>query len=114
MEGRTFLRTCLTGAVFAVLFSAQTWAGKPVASVSDSTIANGVYVEGVDLSGMTPEEAENALQAKADSMASTPVNLKYGDNVITASLADFGYACTNLDIVDSLVPIGKSGNIVER
>lgn len=114
MKRGTFLRICLTGAAAAALFSVQTMAGKPVASVSDPTIANGVHVEGIDLSGMTPEEAKGALQARVDALASTPVNLRYGSNVITSSLADFGYACTNLDIVDSLVPIGKSGNIVER
>ena len=64
--------------------------------------------------GMTPEQAKAALQAKADALASTPVNLRMGENIITTSLAELGYTCTNLDIVDSLVPIGKSGNIVER
>ena len=98
----------------SVLFSIHVYAGKPVASVSDTTIANGVIVEGVDLSGMTPDEARAALQAKADSLAATSVNLRLGENVITSTLADLGYSCTNLDIVDSLIPIGKSGNIVER
>ena len=89
-------------------------AAKPVASSSDTTIANGVTVEGVDLSGMSPDEAREALKQKADALGSTRVNLQIGGNVITSSLNDLGYRCTNLDIVDSLVPIGKSGNIVER
>ena len=67
-----------------------------------------------DLTGMTPEEARQALSDKADSLAATAVNLRLGDNVITCSLADLGYSCTNLNIVDSLMTIGKSGNIVER
>ena len=100
--------------MLAALFSLRAAADRPVASVSDSTIASGVSVEGVDLSGMTPDQAKDALQAKADSLASTPVTLRYGSSLICATLADFGYTCTNLDIVDSLVPIGKSGNIVER
>lgn len=114
MKRRTFHRTVLAFLAAAALFSIQAQAGKPVASASDTTIANGVYVEGVDLSGMTPEQAKDALKAKADSMAATAVNLRLGDRVITTSLADLGYSCTNLDIVDSLVPIGKSGNIVQR
>jgi vancomycin resistance protein YoaR len=114
VKRRTFFRTVLAGSMLAALFSLRAAADRPVASVSDSTIASGVSVEGVDLSGMTPDQAKDALQAKADSLASTPVTLRYGSSLICATLADFGYTCTNLDIVDSLVPIGKSGNIVER
>ena len=114
MRRGSFLRALLCSSALAVLFSIQVKAAKPVASASDTTIANGVHVEGVDLSGMTPDAAKQALQAKADSLAATKVNLRLGDNTITSSLADLGYTCTNLDIVDSLVPIGKSGNIVER
>ena len=114
MKRGTLHRGLLTSLAIALLTAVQVQAGKPVASVSDSTIANGVYVEGVDLSGMTPEEAKEALKAKVDTMASTPVSLRMNSNVITSSLADLGYTCTNLDIVDTLVPIGKSGNIVER
>ena len=114
MKKRVILRAVLTGALAAAIFSLRVPADKPVASSSDTTLANGVFVEGVNLSGMTPDEAKQALQAKADAMAATNVNLRLAGNVITSSLADLGYTCTNLDIVDSLVPIGKSGNIVER
>jgi len=110
----TYRRAVLATFALAGLLSFHTQAAKPVALASDTTIANGVQVEGVDLSGMTPEQAKAALQAKADALASTPVNLRMGENIITTSLAELGYTCTNLDIVDSLVPIGKSGNIVER
>ena len=114
MKRGTYRRAVLATFALAGLLSFHTQAAKPVALASDTTIANGVQVEGVDLSGMTPEQAKAALQAKADALASTPVNLWMGENIITTSLAELGYTCTNLDIVDSLVPIGKSGNIVER
>lgn len=114
MKRGTYRRAVLATFALAGLLSFHTQAAKPVALASDTTIANGVHVEGVDLSGMTPEQAKAALQAKADALASTPVNLRMGENIITTSLAELGYTCTNLDIVDSLVPIGKSGNIVER
>ncbi len=102
------------GAALAVMFPVGAFAQKTVASSTDTTIANGVHVEGVDLSGMTPELAKEALQGKVNTLSATPVVLKLGENVITTSLGDLGYTCTNLDIVDSLSSIGKSGNIVER
>ena len=63
---------------------------------------------------MSLEEASAALQNKVNEMASTAITLNMGENVITTSLADMGYSCTNLDIVNRLTGIGKSGNIVER
>lgn len=114
MKKGSYARGILAAFAIAVLLSIPVSAAKPVASVSDNTIANGVYVEGVDLSGMSPDEARQALMAKADSLAATEVYLRLGENTITTTLAELGYTCTNLDIVDSIVPIGKSGNIVQR
>ncbi len=108
------MKAALLALAVAVAYPSGIYAQKTVASATDLTIANGVHVEGVDLSGLSPEDAKSALQNKVSTMASTPVVLTLGENVITSSLADLGYACTNLDIVDSLTSIGKSGNIVER
>ena len=60
------LRILLCSAAMAALLTIQAPADRPVASSSDSTIAAGVHVEGIDLSGMTPEEARQALRTKAD------------------------------------------------
>ncbi len=118
MEAKVKHRSLLRAAVLAVMLAAVVPSGasaqKTIASSSDTTIANGVHVEGVDLSGLSPEAARSALEGRVSTLSSTPVILKLGENVITSSLNDLGYACTNLDIVDSLTSIGKSGNIVER
>ena len=114
MKAVRFLKACAAGVILSAITIINAYAGKPVASSSDQTIANGVHVEGVDLSGMSLEEAREALQNKVTQMASTTVSLNMGGNVVTSTLADMGYSCTNLDIVDGLTRIGKSGNIVER
>ncbi len=114
MKSGTIRKALAAGALLSCLLAAHVYAGKPIASSSDETIAGGVHVEGVDLSGMSPEEARSALENKVSELASTTVSLHMGDDVITTTLADMGYTCTNLDIVNSLTGIGKSGNIVER
>ena len=114
MRGPYWLKAGLLCAALALFCALPAAASKPVASVSDDTIANGVFVEGVDLSGMSVDEASAALQAKVDEMAATPVTVTMGDNTASTTLGDLGYTCTNLDIVDSLTTIGKSGNIVDR
>lgn len=114
MKPGRIARAFMAGAVLSALLTIYTYADKPVASSSDRTIASGVHVQGVDLSGMSMEDASAALSAKVSELSSTTVSLHMGDNVITTTLADMGYSCTNLDIVNSLAGIGKSGNIVER
>ena len=114
MKRGRFARMCAAGAILAAMITTYAYADRPVASSSDQTIASGVHVEGVDLSGMSLDEAEAALQTKVGELASTAVSLNIGGNTVTTSLADMGYSCTNLDIVNRLTGIGKSGNIVER
>ena len=114
MKSVRILKTCAAGVFLSALITTYAYADRPVASSTDQTIASGVHVEGVDLSGMSLEEASAALQNKVNEMASTAITLNMGENVITTSLADMGYSCTNLDIVNRLTGIGKSGNIVER
>ena len=114
MKRVRILKTCAAGVFLSALITTYAYSDRPVASSTDQTIASGVHVEGVDLSGMSLEEASAALQNKVNEMASTAITLNMGENVITTSLADMGYSCTNLDIVNRLTGIGKSGNIVER
>ena len=102
MKAVRFLKACAAGVILSAITTLYAFGAKPVASSSDQTIASGVHVEGVDLSGMSLEEAREALQNKVTQMASTTVSLNMGGNVVTSTLADMGYSCTNLDIVDGL------------
>ena len=113
MRGVKLVLTCALGALLAGAIASAAFADT-VALAEDKTIAAGVHVEGVDLSLMSVDEANAAIQAKVSEMAQTPVTLRMGDNQVTASLAELGYTWTNTDIVSSLTGIGKSGNIVER
>jgi hypothetical protein len=85
-----FLKACAAGVILAAIATIYVSAAKPVASSTDETIANGVHVEGVDLSGMSLEEARQALENKVTQMASTTVSLNMGGNVVTSTLADMG------------------------
>jgi hypothetical protein len=73
VRGANWLKAGLLCAALALFSALPAAAARPVASVSDDTIASGVYVEGVDLSGMSVDEANAALQAKVAEMAATLV-----------------------------------------
>lgn len=84
------------------------------ALAAEATITKGVVIEGVDVGGMTEEEAKKALQQKAQEMGATPVTLMVGDNAVSTTLADLGYTWTNTDIAEKCLGLVSSGNIVER
>jgi len=84
------------------------------AYAEEATITKGVVIEGVDVGGMTQEEAQTALQQKADQIGQTPVTLVMGDSQVSYTLADLGYTWTNTDIAGKCLELASSGNIVER
>ena len=84
------------------------------AGASEATITRGVTIEGVDVGGMTEEEARTAIEQKAQEMGQTPVTAMMGDNPVQTTLAELGYSWTNTDIVSKCMNLATAGNIVER
>ena len=52
------------------------------AQASEATITKGVSIEGVDVGGMTKNQAEAALEEKAQQLGQTKVTLMMGDNPV--------------------------------
>ena len=81
----------------------------------EDTISNGIYAGDIDLSGMTGEEARDAIEAFVDERAAAEILLTDGDDfshVITAG--DIGYRCVNESVAEEALSYGKSGDIVQR
>jgi vancomycin resistance protein YoaR len=70
-------RTAVVAAIAALvaLVLGLAFAGSP------RRLADGVRIAGVDVGGMTPRQAQRALQAKADALASVPVTFRVGSHV---------------------------------
>ncbi len=103
-------RPCLAaaaGLVFAVLFSGSVPAEEPV-------ISNGIYIEDIDVSGMTAKEASSAVREKVSRMGEATVTLMMGDTPVTATLNELGLAWENTEIIDEVKNLGTTGNIVQR
>lgn len=81
---------------------------------SEETISKGVYIGDVDVSGMTAEEAKQAVEEGMDSIKSTSITLKVEDASAVVTAGDFGLAWKNTDVVDEALGLGKTGNIVKR
>lgn len=82
---------------------------------SKSTISEGITIGGVDVSGMTKKEAEEALDSFADSFNNTVFTIKSDEGKsITATGEDLGITVNSEDAIDKALKYGCSGNPVER
>ena len=106
----------LLGTLFGVaVFLAFFCTGIEAQAKAEDTILKGIYIDEIDVSGMTVAEAKAAVNAKVEARLATPITLKcVGDNEIVITPADLGMEWSNPQIVDELTQLGQAGNIIER
>lgn len=89
--------------------------GQAAASVKENdTILQGIYVGNVDISGMTAQEARDAVEQFVDSEKSFLMTLDIGDTQISATTGDVGLYWGNTGVIDQAMSLGKQGNAVQR
>ncbi|MBI3944177.1 MAG: VanW family protein [Chloroflexi bacterium] len=80
----------------------------------DGRIYRGVSILGVDLSGLTPQEAMELLPSRIRSYDDVRINLHYGDKSWPASLRDLGAQLSEQDIVQVAYRIGRTSDWLEN
>ena len=79
------------------------------------TIKQGVFAGPVELSGMTGEEAQTAINQYINNLCDVNVTLNVGEgNAANVKVKDFGLSWANTGLVDEAMGLGKSGNIIKR
>ncbi len=79
------------------------------------TISNGIFIGNVNVSGMTYEEAESAVNEYVRTLQKkeiTLVSVANNQEVVTAG--DMGISWANQSVLADAVSLGKSGNLVGR
>lgn len=101
---------------FSALVLLTGMTAEPVLAKSeDDTIENGVYIDQVDVSGLTEEQAIQKIQEYIDEIGQAEITLNaMNGNSHTVLAEDIGLTWTNADVVSQALEIGKSGNVVER
>lgn len=84
------------------------------AFAEDAVLAKGIVIGGVDVGGMTEDEAKSAVSGKVSEIQATPVTLTVAGNAEETSLGDLGYTWDNTDVFDSVKDLGKCGDIISR
>lgn len=96
--------------ILSLMIAAYVYAAYQMVKPADNIICDGVFVESIDLSGMTREQAETAIgeyvSAKEERLLEVDVNGKK----VTTSLKDIGYECEENDCVDQALLVGKDSN----
>lgn len=99
-----------------VLVLAGTFGGVAVqAGEGNDTILSGVYVGDVDLSGMTVDEAAQAVNQFVEGLKSRNVTFGVaGDCYVAVTVGDLGLKWENPDVLTEAASVGKKGNFIKR
>lgn len=80
----------------------------------EGKILDHVYVENVDLSGMTKEEAQDAVQNRVDEITGYQIVLHMDDMSAGVTAKELGVTGNNDGAIEQALSIGQVGNVVKR
>ncbi|MCM1156345.1 MAG: VanW family protein [Roseburia sp.] len=80
----------------------------------EERIESGIYVNEINLSGMTASEAKKTIEDYVDSFGETQVTLHAAEGqTIETTASALGLKWGNPEIIDEAVSLGKDGNIIQ-
>lgn len=86
-----------------------------VQAKSTDVIANGVFVESVDVSGMTKNQAIEAVNIFLEEIKTQEIVINViEEEAVNVSAGDFGIKWDNPEIIEEAIALGKTGNIIKR
>lgn len=97
-------------AVLAVGIGVFLW----IYSRDDGLIFDNVYALGIDLSGMTQEEAAQALAEKAEELYAQPLTIRLQDRSLVLTPADTGASLDAGAAAQAAFDYGRDGNMFQR
>lgn len=101
-----------TGFAMGILMMAA--AEGSAAASETKTISNNVYIGGVNVSGMTVEQATQAVEQKLGKGTGGNYTVKIGEETLSATAADFGMSWNNRDVVQEAMSVAKGGNLIKQ
>jgi vancomycin resistance protein YoaR len=80
----------------------------------NNTINKGIYIEGMDVSGLTKEEASDVVEAYIDELENKTITFVIDSHKVDFKALELGMEWKNADVVEEAVNLGKTGNIIQR
>ncbi|NLL71912.1 MAG: hypothetical protein GX237_00075, partial [Clostridiales bacterium] len=102
-------------ALIALLIPISSFGNAIYASTTeDNTITEGVFIEEIDVSGLTAKEAKEAVNDYVNELKGKEISFKVNDNIVTATLGDLGYTYVPNGVIDEALALGTKGNLIKR
>ncbi len=87
----------------------------PVQAADGETIKNGIFAENIELSGMTSEQAEAAVEEFVESLKGVEITLRAAEGAeVKVTAGELGISWGNPELVSEAVQLGTRGNVIER
>lgn len=85
------------------------------AMAASATIKDGVYAGGMELSGLTEEEADALIRSYVEKLSRGQITLvAAGGQQVTVTAGDLGIRWNNPEIVHQAALLGTEGNVIQR
>lgn len=110
-------RAGLILAVFAwvVIFGGTFGSSEVLAASDKDVILDGIFMGGIELSGMTADEARASVSAFVEDLKQKNITFGAVDNhYVSIMVGELGLRWENEADIDAAVSLGKKGNIVKR
>ena len=108
-ENKTLLATIIFIIILVIMIFSVIFA---ILNINNNNILNGVKIEGIDVSGLSREEAKTKIETVYNAKKEEDIILKYNDfeTTISQDILETNY---NLDkAVNEAISLGKDGNII--
>ncbi len=96
--------------LMALIIAAYIYAAYQMVRPADHIICDGVFVNSIDLSGMTREQAVQAVRQYSDKHSSRTVEVDVNGKIVRTTLEELGYQSEANDYIDQALQIGKGSN----
>lgn len=83
-------------------------------AAEDNRIIKGVFIDEVDVGGMTAEEAKDAVDKFIEDLKSKKISIKSDDKSVSVTLGELGYSYKLNNVLEQALSLGKSGNLIKR
>lgn len=93
-----------------LIIAAYIYAAYQMVRPADDIICDGVFIESIDLGGMTREQAEQAVQQYTDSLVGRSLEVNINGKKVSTTLDQLGYQCEENDYIDQAMQVGKASN----
>lgn len=80
----------------------------------NKTITKGVFIDEVDVSGMTAMEAEEAISKFVDDLRDREISINVDENTVSVNLRDLGYSYKLNNVIEQALELGTTGNLIKR